>query len=73
VSDFAVEVAFFPAEGRLWIGVMDAGRGQPVRGTPSVTEEHGRGLQLVGLLADVWGARRHRSTGEKTVWFELHA
>jgi two-component sensor histidine kinase len=73
VSDFAVEVAFFPAEGRLWIGVMDAGAGQPVKGTPSVTEEHGRGLQLVGLLADVWGARRRRSTGEKTVWFELHA
>jgi hypothetical protein len=38
-----------------------------------VTAEHGRGLQLVGLLADVWGARRRRSTGEKTVWFELHA
>jgi two-component sensor histidine kinase len=72
VTDFTVEVQFFPSEGRLWVGVTDTGEGQPVKRTPSPTAEHGRGLQLVGLLAEVWGARRRRATGEKTVWFELH-
>jgi anti-sigma regulatory factor (Ser/Thr protein kinase) len=72
-GDYTVAVEFFPAEGRLWIGVTDTGRGQPVVRTPSVTAEHGRGLQLVGLLSDRWGARRRRETNEKTVWFELHA
>jgi serine/threonine-protein kinase RsbW len=72
VSDFSVQVDFFPAEGRLWVGVTDTGEGQPIKRSPSVTAEHGRGLHLVGLLADLWGARRRRATGEKTVWFELH-
>ena len=68
---YTVAVEFFPAEGRLWIGVTDSGDGQPVARTPSVTAEHGRGLQLVGLLSDRWGAHRRREAGEKTVWFEL--
>jgi anti-sigma regulatory factor (Ser/Thr protein kinase) len=73
VGTYTVAVEFFPADGRLWIGVTDTGDGQPVRRTPSLTAEHGRGLQLVGLLSDRWGAHRRRETNEKTVWFELHA
>jgi anti-sigma regulatory factor (Ser/Thr protein kinase) len=72
VSVFTVEVETFPAEGRLRVGVTDAGPGQPVLHTPPVTEEHGRGLFLVSTLADRWGAGRRRHTEEKTVWFELH-
>lgn len=72
VRSFVVEVEFFPAEGRLWVGVTDTGVGQPIKRAPSVTGEHGRGLLLVSRLADQWGARRRRATGEKTVWFELH-
>jgi len=39
---------------------------------PTVTDEHGRGLRLVGALADRWGAHRRRDTDAKTVWFELN-
>jgi serine/threonine-protein kinase RsbW len=70
--EFAVEVRFAPGGGLLWIGITDTGRGLPIPRTPDVTSEHGRGLQLVAVLADRWGAHRRRSTGEKTVWFELN-
>jgi len=69
--DFVVEVQTFPGEGRLWIGVTDTDLGLPVLSRPSVTEESGRGVQLISILADRWGARRRRSSTEKTVWFEL--
>jgi anti-sigma regulatory factor (Ser/Thr protein kinase) len=68
---FAVELEFLPAERRIRIGVTDDGQGVPTPRTPPVTAEHGRGLQLVGTLADRWGARRRRDTSRKTVWFEL--
>ncbi|MDT0275227.1 ATP-binding protein [Blastococcus goldschmidtiae] len=70
--DFVVQVEMFPGEGRLWVGVTDTDTRLPVLRTPSVTAEHGRGIQLVSTLADRWGARRRRSTTEKTVWFELN-
>jgi anti-sigma regulatory factor (Ser/Thr protein kinase) len=61
-----------PAAGDvLWIGVTDAGPGDPILSSPAVTEERGRGLQLVSALADRWGVRRRRGSEEKTVWFEL--
>ncbi len=69
--EFAVEVELFPLEGRLWVGVTDAGAGRPVVRSASVTAEHGRGLRLVATLADRWGSRRRRGTPDKTVWFEL--
>ena len=68
---FTVQVEFFPADGRLWIGVSDTGEGQPLLRTPPATDENGRGLRLVSLMADRWGAHRRRETHEKTVWFEL--
>ena len=70
-GSFVVEVLTFPDEGRLWIGVTDGDAGLPVLRTPAVTEERGRGLQLISTLADRWGARRRRAVPEKTVWFEL--
>jgi two-component sensor histidine kinase len=69
--DFVVEVQTFPDEGRLWVGVTDTDLGLPVLRAPSVTAESGRGVQLISILADRWGARRRRHTTEKTVWFEL--
>jgi len=71
--EFTVHIERVPAEGRVWIGVSDTGLGQPLPQQPSTTAEHGRGLQLVSLLADRWGAHRRRATMEKTVWFELLA
>jgi two-component sensor histidine kinase len=71
--EFVVEIEFLPADGRLWVGVTDDGHGFPTPRTPPITAEHGRGLQLVGTLADRWGARRRREPARKTVWFELNA
>src|SRR5690348_9445159 len=53
--EFVVEVQFHPDEGHVWVGVTDDGLGFPTPRTPPVTAEHGRGLQLVGTLADRWG------------------
>ncbi|TKA08936.1 SpoIIE family protein phosphatase [Actinacidiphila oryziradicis] len=49
--------------------VWDEALAQPRRRRARDTDEGGRGLQLVSLLSQSWGARRtHRG---KTVWFEL--
>jgi two-component sensor histidine kinase len=68
---FEVSVQHPPAGGRLWIGVTDTGQGRPTRREPAVTDPSGRGLQLVGTLAERWGVRRNRDDDAKTVWFEL--
>jgi PAS domain S-box-containing protein len=49
--------------------VWDAGLVQPRRRRARDTDEGGRGLQLVSLLADSWGSRR--TPHGKTVWFEM--
>jgi len=49
--------------------VWDNGYAQPRQRRARDTDEGGRGLQLVSMLADRWGSRR-TPTG-KTVWFEL--
>ncbi|KRV47039.1 PAS sensor protein [Wenjunlia vitaminophila] len=49
--------------------VWDSGLVQPRRRRARDTDEGGRGLQLVSLLADSWGSRR--TPHGKTVWFEL--
>jgi anti-sigma regulatory factor (Ser/Thr protein kinase) len=69
--DFDVTVRFGPGAQELWVGVTDRGTGSPRARRPPVTDEHGRGLQLVGLLASRWGVRGSRDSDAKTVWFEL--
>ena len=71
--EFTVRLKHDLSGGRLWIGVSDTGPGQPVIRHPLATDEHGRGLQLVSLLSDRWGAHRRRETNEKTIWFELQS
>ncbi|MGY1737257.1 ATP-binding protein [Geodermatophilus sp. SYSU D00684] len=68
---FEVTVRQLTEPDRVWCGVTDTAPGLPVLRSPSVTEEHGRGLRLVAALADRWGAHRRRDTDAKTVWFEL--
>jgi anti-sigma regulatory factor (Ser/Thr protein kinase) len=70
-ASFVVDVEDLPGDGLLRVGVSDTGADLPVVRTPGPTAERGRGIQLVSVLADRWGARRARSGGEKTVWFEL--
>ncbi len=71
-GNFEVSVLQRP-EGVLWVGVTDAGAAHPVLRSPTITDEHGRGLRLVGSLAARWGVRRRRGEVAKTVWFELDA
>ncbi|GGW37621.1 hypothetical protein GCM10010503_12050 [Streptomyces lucensis JCM 4490] len=56
---------------RLLCEVEDTEPVDPVRGTGDPDAEGGRGVELVGLLADAWGSTR-TATG-KTIWFELRA
>ncbi len=55
------------------VGVSDAGGGDPILRAPALTDEHGRGLQLVAALADRWGVAANVDSPGKTVWFELPA
>ena len=70
-GEFVIELEHYPDEGRIWVGVTDSGTGLPILRAPSLTAEHGRGMQLVSTLADRWGAGRRRGATDKTVWFEL--
>ncbi len=53
----------------LSVAVSDHGRGAPVLATPDELDGHGRGLQIVGQLADGWGI--DWQTEGKCVWFQL--
>lgn len=54
----------------LRIDVVDTGTGTPEPQPESDTEEHGRGLHLIGALADAWGLEQIPGDG-KVVWAEL--
>lgn len=59
------------AAGGLTIEVTDGGGPtRPVPATPSVTARGGRGLTIVGALAEEWGVR-DGAAGEVTVWVVL--
>ena len=70
-TSFVVDVQDLADDGVLRVGVTDTGTALPVLRTPGPTAERGRGIQLVSVLADRWGAGRVRGGREKTVWFEL--
>ncbi|WP_433549450.1 ATP-binding protein [Streptomyces sp. CA-294286] len=58
--------------GRLTVEVTDGGGPtRPVPATPSVTARGGRGLNIISALAQAWGVRDDRASGEVTVWVEL--
>ncbi|GAA2976110.1 ATP-binding protein [Streptomyces fulvorobeus] len=58
-----------PTGGRVRVAVSDKSRTKPVAATPNVDEEAGRGLLLVGSVADDWGVD-YRAWG-KVVWAGL--
>lgn len=70
--DFRLALTFDTTTGLLRIAVTDAKGDQlPVVPTDSTTYgESGRGLLLVGALADRWGIEPH-PPGGKTVWAEV--
>ena len=57
------------SEDWLRIGVVDGSSVRPVVQELSTDRPRGRGMRMVQLIADRWGAEDHR--GGKRVWFEL--
>ncbi len=57
------------AEGWLRISVADGSAIRPVVRELDTDRPRGRGLQLVGAIADRWGAEDHQ--GGKRIWFEM--
>jgi hypothetical protein len=55
---------------RVRVEVTDASDDLPHKRRPGELASSGRGLVLVGLLADAWGVDP-RGEG-KSIWFELH-
>ncbi|GHJ27323.1 ATP-binding protein [Streptomyces hygroscopicus subsp. sporocinereus] len=65
------QVRIEAAEEEVRIEVRDSGSGRPAPQSPHADRENGRGLLLVGELADAWGDIEH-AVG-KTVWFTVKA
>lgn len=59
------------ASGVLRVEVCDACDDPPVSLQASATDESGRGLALVDMLADAWNVQPRPYGIGKTVWFEL--
>ena len=55
----------------LRVEVLDRGAGTPEPQPPTQTEEHGRGLHMIGMLTSAWGMESRNGSG-KMVWAELH-
>ncbi len=58
-------------EGSLRVEVHDLDPRVPEVADRGDAAEGGRGLLLVGALADRWGSERHPSGHGKAIWFEL--
>jgi anti-sigma regulatory factor (Ser/Thr protein kinase) len=55
----------------LRIAVTDVGGGEPELQSPSSSDPHGRGLQIVKELSDEWGMIDNDDHSGKTVWCAL--
>jgi CheY-like chemotaxis protein/anti-sigma regulatory factor (Ser/Thr protein kinase) len=69
-ADSSYRVRILNTGSALRIEVEDGGTGTPEPQPLTETEEHGRGLHLVGALAASWGMDAGE-TGGKRVWAEL--
>jgi len=58
-------------DGRLRVSVRDRSPRLPQVGVPQLTDEGGRGMQLVDYISEEWGAVP--SQDGKEVWFRLAA
>ncbi|MEU9045524.1 MULTISPECIES: ATP-binding protein [unclassified Kitasatospora] len=67
-ADRLIEVRFALVGTRLRIEVHDAGTGRPALNSPTLEDEHGRGLFLVNELAERWGCCPRSGGIGKFVW-----
>jgi two-component sensor histidine kinase len=65
-STFEMRVDQLPD--RILVEAEDDSDGDPVLRSPAPIETSGRGLQIVGGLADSWGVARKSDSACKTVW-----
>ena len=68
-SQFSVDVE--RDDRHIRVAVTDAAPGAPTVRNPTPLESSGRGLQIVGALADDWGVTPRRDGPGKTVWFTV--
>jgi DNA-binding NarL/FixJ family response regulator len=66
----ALQIRLSLKQTALRIEVIDRGAGTPEPQPPTQTEEHGRGLHMIGVLTSAWGMESLDTTG-KVVWAEL--
>jgi PAS domain S-box-containing protein len=69
-TPFDVTVALAPDDTAVRVEVDDGADRYPVPLEPNVGAPHGRGLHIVGALADAWGIEMHHGRPGKTVWFQ---
>jgi anti-sigma regulatory factor (Ser/Thr protein kinase) len=65
------EVAIDIDTERVIVDVADNGSGSAAPRRARPTEEGGRGLHIVGALADAWGVRKSTPEWRKSIWFSL--
>lgn len=53
-----LDIEFEPDESTVYVGVADAGAGEPVLSTPPPDAVHGRGLLVVDAVSTSWGCER---------------
>ncbi len=68
-----IDVLVSPISAGLRVDVADTSSAEPVRRSPGLEDEGGRGLLIVESLATAWGIEPLPQGGGKSVWFVLLA
>ena len=68
-----IDVLVSPISAGVRVDVADTSPLEPVRRSPGLDDEHGRGLLIVESLATAWGMEPLPQGGGKSVWFVLLA
>lgn len=68
-SEFQIRVLRSP--GSVRVEVADVGAGDIAPRMIAESEAHGRGLRIVGQLADEWGVLSAPDSDARTVWFRV--
>ena len=53
-TDSGFDLTIITAKGRVRVEATDRGRGEPAVRSPKPSDPHGRGLQIIDMLANEW-------------------